>query len=187
MTRVFAAIAAVAVVLFAWTWFLGISLRSGNLRDPQDERTQKLATVHRLSGMATGISMLLVDSIVATWFIGTTRWCREVAERFLLDPATVAAGNAIKRSIFPVSLLHMLGMVGLAALGATTDPAARIQVAAPFGWDWRSIHFAASLLMAAFTAFTFYVQFSKIGEQHEIVQKILHGAIDKRRAAGLEG
>ena len=46
---------------------------------------KKLGSLHKLMGIATAIMVMLVCSIAVTYFIGTSRWCREVVETYDLN------------------------------------------------------------------------------------------------------
>ena len=50
-----------------------------------------MATIHRLTGMAAALGVVFVESVVVTYFIGTSRWCKEVSETYQLDSKRVAA------------------------------------------------------------------------------------------------
>ena len=82
-----------------------------------------MATVHRLTGIAAALGVVFVESVVVTYFIGTSRWCKEVAETYRLDAAPVRESNRLKRRAFAVALVGMLTVVGVIALGAAADPA----------------------------------------------------------------
>ena len=92
------------------------------------------ATVHRLAGVAAGLAVVLVNSIVVTYFIGTSRWVKEVTETYRLDSQFIARSNALKRRTFPWAMLSMLAIVGViawaarpirAAAGPTPTPGSR--------------------------------------------------------------
>ena len=90
MNKIFRVLASFAVVFVLATLMLGFSLRSHDIRDVHDAAGQRWATVHRLSGVAAALAVVLVNSIVVTYFVGTSRWCKEVAETYQLAPSFVA-------------------------------------------------------------------------------------------------
>ncbi|MBW8883863.1 MAG: hypothetical protein JF612_03605, partial [Planctomycetia bacterium] len=51
-------------------------------RDPRSRMT-----LHMLLGAAAALVTLLVNSITVTYFIGTSRWCKEVCEAYGLSAA----------------------------------------------------------------------------------------------------
>ena len=89
MNKIFRVLAAFAVTFVVATLLLGLSLRGYDIRDAQDSAGQRWATVHRLSGVAAALAVVLVNSIVVTYFVGTSRWCKEVAETYQLSPTFI--------------------------------------------------------------------------------------------------
>ena len=122
MELVFTRAALFALTLLAATAALGLWL--GDLHGVTDPAILRWGTVHRLSGVLAALSVVLVNSLTVTYFIGTGRWCREVVDAYGLDQALVARSNRIKRSVFPFALAGMLAVVAIVALGGAADPAA---------------------------------------------------------------
>jgi hypothetical protein len=44
---------------------------------------------HFLTGLMAALAVVLVESVVVTYFIGTSRWCKEVVETYNLNTAAV--------------------------------------------------------------------------------------------------
>ena len=93
MNSIFRVLALFAVVFVLATGCLGFSLRRFDIRDIHDTAGQRWATIHRLSGVAAAISVVLVNSIVVTYFVGTSRWCKEVSETYELRLRLYAAAT----------------------------------------------------------------------------------------------
>jgi len=184
MNRIFPVLAAFGLALMLATFVLGMSL--GDVRDPSDQTTQQWATVHRLSGIASAILILLVNGIVMTYFVGTTRWCKEVATAYSLDPALFAKGRATKQRSFPLSLVNMLIVVGIVALGGAADPAAALQIEPPAGLAWSTVHQLGALLGIAMIALASYFQWLGIVNQVGVIQEMMAKVAEVRRARGLE-
>jgi uncharacterized membrane protein len=85
------------------------------LYDRPSQTTRHWATIHRLTGVAAALGVVFVHSLIVTYFIGTTRWCREVVETYRLDTGLVRASNQLKRRTFPWALAGMLAVVGIIA------------------------------------------------------------------------
>ena len=102
---------------------LSCGLSIGDLYHDPSADTLHLATVHRLTGIAAALGVVFVESVIVTYFIGTSRWCKEVTETYRLDLAAVRESNRLKRRAFAVALIGMLTVVGIIALGAAADPA----------------------------------------------------------------
>ena len=105
-----------AILLMATNCRWGLSL--GDVHQV-DATCRARARVHRLFGVfAAAMAVVLVDSIVVTYFIGTSRWAKEVVETYRLDPELkYAAPRRSKRGTFPWATLSMLTIVGVIALG----------------------------------------------------------------------
>jgi len=61
--------------------------------------------------------VVFVESVpVVTYFIGTSRWCKEVVETYQLDRAPVFEEHPLKRGSFPWRRWRMLCVVTVIAL-----------------------------------------------------------------------
>ena len=65
-------------------------------------------TFHFLLGLLAALVVVLVNSISLTYFIGTSRWCKEVVETYSLDPQLTERSRRIKRKNFPWSFSGIL-------------------------------------------------------------------------------
>ncbi len=63
----------------------------------------------------------MVNSIAVTYFVGTSRWCKEVGLTYQLDPQLIEQGQVNKRRNFPWALLSMTVIIVVAAFGAMAD------------------------------------------------------------------
>ena len=68
-----------ALTLLAATAVLGLWL--GDLHGVTEPAVLRWGTVHRLSGVFAALSVVLVNSLTVTYFIGTGRWCRRRSRR----------------------------------------------------------------------------------------------------------
>lgn len=184
MNRIFPFLAAFALLFMGVNLVLGLSL--GDLRDPTDRLTQQMATVHRLAGAAAALVVVLVNSIAATYFIGTSRWCKEVVEAYSLDPAPARQAAQSKRRAFPFAVMGMLTVVGIAALGAAGDPGATRQLEPIAGVTWAALHLTAALLGMALIAWAYFKQWLCMIEQREAIAAIMRQVRQARLDRGLE-
>lgn len=131
-------------------------------------------TLHFYLGVASSILVILVNSVTVTYFVGTSRWCKEVAETYDLPAELQFRSTLIKRRTFPWAAAGMLAMVGLAALGGLSDPSIPLNQAQP-GRSAAMVqwHYLAAMGILAFSAVTFAVQALKISENYEAIQAIL--------------
>ncbi|HVU86877.1 MAG TPA: hypothetical protein VHD36_06125 [Pirellulales bacterium] len=173
MNKIFRVLAAFAVTFVVATLLLGLSLRGYDIRDVQDSAGQRWATVHRLSGVAAALAVVLVNSIVVTYFVGTSRWCKEVAETYQLPPTFVARSNAIKRRTFPLCVANMLIVVGIVALGGAGDPAGTFRGTPPPGLTWTNVHFMSAVLGICFIAWASFAQYHNIVANHAVITDVM--------------
>jgi hypothetical protein len=181
MTRILLTIATFSILLMLAALMAGFSI--GNLYErPPSEDTLHWATVHRLTGLAAALGVVFVECIVMTYFIGTSRWCKEVVETYQFDPGIVAESNRLKQRTFPWALAGMLAVVGVISLGAASDPPARF--ANPQAWaNW---HLLGALAGVAFIAWTYFVAWNNIVANHAIIERLVAQVQQVRRERGLD-
>jgi hypothetical protein len=180
MTRIFVSLAWFAVVMMVATLVLGLAIE--DLHTDHSPEMLRWATVHRLAGVATALVVVLVHSIVITYFIGTSRWCKEVSEAYGLDPSYVMRGTALKRRTFPWAVMGMLAIVGVISLGAAADPATGL----PHTRDWVTPHLFGALAGIAFVAWAFFVEWSNIHANYRVIADVLAEVRRMRAERGLE-
>jgi hypothetical protein len=180
MTRIFVTLAWLALVMMAVTLILGLSI--DELHTDHSPEMLRWATVHRLAGVATALVVVLVHSIVVTYFIGTSRWCKEVSEAYALDAQFVRRSTALKRRTFPWAVMGMLAVVGVIALGAASDPA----TALPHTEDWVIPHLLGALGGLAFIGWAFFVEWNNIHANHQVIADVLAEVRQIRSERGLE-
>lgn len=207
MNRIFTPLAATTILLLMITLALGLSLDTQAIRDPAQPAARQWFTVHFLTGVGVSLAVVLVNSLVVTYFIGTSRWCREVSEAYHLDAAFVVRSNRLKRRTFPVALVNMLLIVGVLALGGAADPAGAIQAkahlearaaagtsksgphieaVAPGGLTWGQWHLLGALTSVAVIAFGFFIEWQNIAENHQVITEIMAEVKRIRTERGLE-
>lgn len=180
MTRILATLSTLSLSLVLAALAMGLSI--GDLYNAPSHDTLRLATVHRLTGVAAAIGVVLVESIAITYFVGTSRWCKEVTETYRLEMNRVARSNQLKRRAFAVALLGMLAVVGIIALGGAADPATGRQNTQA----WTILHLTAALAGVAFIAWTYFLAWQYVWHQHAIIQEIVADVGNIRREKGLE-
>ena len=128
-----------------------------------------LQTIHFLLGVLASLVTVLVNSVSVTYFIGTTRWCREVGEEYGLDASLYERSRALKRLTYPWALGGVFVMLGIICAGAAADPGANGGTSA----DWVVPHFMAAILGTAAIGWAFWVQVGTVGKNFEVIQEIL--------------
>ena len=82
----------------------------------------RTATTHFLLGLMSALSIMLVGGIVVTYFIGTSRWCKEVVETYSLDESLGPPQHSVETQDLPLGMLSMMTMIGMIATGTASDP-----------------------------------------------------------------
>jgi hypothetical protein len=181
MTRILVTLASFSLILLVVTLAIGLSI--GDLYEwPQPTaETQHWAAVHRLMGLVAALGVVFVESIVVTYFIGTSRWCKEVVETYQLAPTAVRQCNRLKRRTFPWSLAGMLAVVGMIALGAAADPS----TGQPNTKSWTVWHLFASFAGIGLIAATYAIAWINVLENHAITGGLVDEVQQIRQQRGL--
>jgi hypothetical protein len=113
---------------------------------------------------------VLVSSITITYFVGTSRWSKEVCETYGIDPALAEESTRLKRSAFPWALAGIFAVIGIVGLGAAADPS---------GAQWRLAdrfvmwHYAAAMAGIIVIISAFWMQISRIAENYAAIERIM--------------
>jgi hypothetical protein len=139
--------------------------------------------IHVLFGIGAALVTLLVNSITITYFIGTSRWCREVVDAYSLDSELAEQSRQLKRAAWPWALVGVLSILAIVVMGAVSDPAS-----ANFedSERWVLPHRMVALIGVGIIGWSLLMQVGKIGANYEVIEKILAGVGEVRRARGLE-
>lgn len=169
-----------ALVMMGATLILGLAIE--DLHTDHSPEMLRWATVHRLSGVSTALVVVLVHSIVVTYFIGTSRWVKEVSEAYALGNAYIVRANTLKRKTFPWAVMGMLTVVGVGALGAAADPATGL----PNTIHWVTPHLIGAITGLMFIGYTFFVEWNNIHANHVVISDVLTEVQRIRAERGLE-
>ncbi|MCG8451131.1 MAG: hypothetical protein MI725_16305 [Pirellulales bacterium] len=180
MSRIFPTLAATSLGLFLVAVVLGLCI--GDLYDHPDDATLRLRGIHMLTGTAAALAVVFVHSVAVTYFIGTSRWCKEVTETYQLQSAPLRRSTQLKRQTFPWCVLGMLAVVGVGALGAAADPGTgRADTA-----GWAGIHQVAALAGLVFVAWTYFRTWLNIVANQVVIQQIVDRVAQIRQERGLD-
>jgi amino acid transporter len=184
VTRIFNVLGGFSLVFVLLAIATGLVTLSGDIRDPFDTTAQANLRVHRLSGIGAGVAVLLVNSIVVTYFIGTSRWCREVCETYQLDASILRRSAQLKRRAFPASIVGIVTIIGIAASGAAADP---MTGTAPstHGMSWGEMHLAAAVIGMVIVGWSLVAQRASVATNHEIITDVLNEVHRIRTERGL--
>ena len=181
MTRIFVVLAWFAMLSLVTVTVVGLSL--GDLRTDRSPENQHWGTIHRLSGVAAALGVVFVHSIVVTYFIGTSRWCKEVVETYGLDRDLIRTSTLLKRRTFPWALIAMLTVVGIIALGAAADPGA---LGPERSAKWAAPHQLAAFAGIAIIGWSMLVEWGNLHANHALIARVLEEVRRVRIARGLD-
>jgi hypothetical protein len=181
MTRIFPTLASLAFMLMGVALILGFAI--GDLyADPPAQAALAWRGRHMLTGLAAALGVVLVESIAVTYFIGTSRWCKEVTETYRLPPDDLVESTRLKRRTFPWCVLGMLSVVGVSALGAASDPGTgRSNTASMAG-----VHQIAALVGLCVVTWTFYRTWLNIAANQDVIARIVAQVQRIRAERGLD-
>ena len=182
VTRIFPTLALIALTFVVVAAVLGLTVDTSDL---SNEAARDWKRLHLLAGILAAIAVMLVNGIVITYFIGTSRWCREVVEAYELEPELAMRSAALKRRAFPVTLAAMLVVVGMVALGGAADTAQTLPQP-PMEWTWAEVHLLGTLLGTAFFLWVGYQQWTTISANQHVIGAILVRVREIRLAKGLD-
>ncbi len=126
--------------------------------------------LHMFLGVFAALVTLLVNSVAITYFIGTSRWCKEVVDAYRLSPQLEIEGQRIKRQSFAWSLVGIFTIIGIIALGASADPTA---------WNFKNAawyvtpHYLSGLLGTAVIAFAYWRQWERMSANYGLVDRVM--------------
>ena len=126
--------------------------------------------------------VVLVNSISVTYFIGTSRWCKEVVDTYSLDETFSEKSATLKRRCFPWAVAGMCMVLGLFALGGASDPTTGLDATG----KWVQPHFFVALGSLVVWVFSFMRQADYIGQNSTLVDTILEEVRKIRIERGLD-
>lgn len=181
MTRIFPMLASLSLMLMGVAVAIGFAI--GDLyAQPVTQATLDWRGRHMMTGVAAALFVVLVECIAVTYFIGTSRWCKEVTETYRLPPGDLAESNRLKRRTFPWCVLGMLAVVVVGSLGAASDPG----TGRPDTADWTDIHLAAAIGGLCLVAWTYYRAWLNIADNQLVIERIVAQVRRIRDERGLD-
>jgi hypothetical protein len=183
MNRILLTLGSISIVLLLAAQTIGLVIGDLYAKPHPAEDTLYWATVHRLTGVAAALAVVFVESVVVTYFIGTSRWCKEVVETYRLDIADVRASSRLKRRTFPWALTGMLAVIAVASLGAAADPGRTDALNSRAWTDW---HLVGSFAGIAIIAWTYVVAWKNVAANHTIIERLVAEVARIRHERGLD-
>lgn len=180
MTRIFPSLASCSLMVYAGAVILGMLI--GDLYDDPSEATLTWRGRHMLTGTAAALAVVFVESVAVTYFVGTSRWCKEVTEAYSLDPDALRQSATLKRRTFPWCVLGMLTVVGVGALGAASDPGTNL----PHTQQTSTYHLAAAWAGLCLVGWTYYRAWLNIVANQSVIERIVGQVQEIRWDRGLD-
>lgn len=182
MIRIFFTLSVLSVVLLGSALLMGLTMGDLYARPLASRETLQWATMHRLTGISAALAVVFVESVAVTYFVGTSRWCKEVVETYRLSQDSVAASNRLKRRTFFWAVMGMLAAVGIAALGGASDPATlRSNTKA-----WADYHLIGAISGIVFIVWTYFLTWSNIVANQAIITGLVNEVGRVRKERGLD-
>lgn len=169
VTRIFSVLAWFAVLCVAANALVGLSMGDLNVATGRPEAaTIAWARLHRLFGVGAALAVVFVNSVVVTYFVGTSRWVKEVSETYRLEPDLVVRSNRLKRRAFPWCVLAMLTAVGIVALGGAADPGTGLRGTA----QWVTPHLVGAISGLAVIVLAAVVEWNQLHAHHQVIDEV---------------
>src|SRR5581483_4526663 len=106
MDRIISSLASFTLLLMLIALGVGLALHQADVRDTTSETALSWYRTHFMLGVGVGIAVVFVNSLAMTYFIGTSRWCKEVVDTYSLDRGIIQSSNQVKRRAFPYALAN---------------------------------------------------------------------------------
>jgi hypothetical protein len=139
--------------------------------------------MHFLLGVLSCLTAILVNSIAVTYFVGTTKWIREVVETYGLGDTFIERSNQIKRATFPWAIGGMLAIIAIAASGGMADPGGWMRGQSAL---YVTPHFILAMLGTVVIGWSFYVQVNNIAANSQVIADVMDQVRAARQERGLE-
>lgn len=187
MIRIFFTLSVLSIVLLGCALLMGLTMGDLYARPLASRETLQWATFHRLTGISAALAVVFVESVAVTYFVGTSRWCKEVVETYGFARDPIAASNRLKRKTFFWAVLGMLAAVGIAALGGASDPGTLRPHATPETYKaWADYHLIGAISGIVFIVWTYLLAWSNIVANQAIIAGLVEEVGVVRRQRGLD-
>jgi hypothetical protein len=139
-------------------------------------------TRHMLLGILAALMTLLACSVSITYFVGTSRWFKEVVDTYKLDRNYVISSQQIKRRSFRWSVLGTLAILAVVGLGAAAEPT---WANARHSEDYVMPHYLAALVAIALLVASFAAQYLSLAANGKLIETVMSDVRRIRKERGL--
>lgn len=139
-------------------------------------------TQHMLLGILAALMTLLACSVSITYFVGTSRWFKEVVDTYKLDRNFVTESQQIKRRSFRWSVLGALSILAVVGLGAAAEPT---WANAQHSQGYVMPHYLAALAAIALLIASFAAQYLSLDANGKLIETVMGEVRRIRQERGL--
>ncbi|PHR97940.1 MAG: hypothetical protein COA78_26835 [Blastopirellula sp.] len=128
------------------------------------------AGVHMVLGTLAAICTVLASCVCLTYFVGTSRWCKEVTEAYHFETALAERSANMKRLAFQLAVATMTTMMLLVAIGSL------VSSTGDYFRAWSPVmvtpHMIFGFAATALVAFIFLKQMQLVTENYQIIRQL---------------
>ena len=133
------------------------------------EPVMRRGSIQFLIVIAAALVVLLINCISITYFIGTSRWCKEVVDAYAMDTKFASRVLQLKRRSFPWSFASILTMLVIASLAGASNIGVSLHSAAQFAMPYMVFSWLGTLLIA----WSFIKQRQFIGQNFALIGEVV--------------
>jgi hypothetical protein len=138
-------------------------------------------SMHLLVAVAASLIVLMLHSIVLTYFMGTGRWLEETTKAYALEDQFRAGSIRLKYRVIPGMVACMALVIVTGAVGAQNDPG----IADQSSWT-STLHFLLALGTVGLNLAMSVVEYFAIRENGRLVAAVVGEVRRIRRERGLD-
>jgi hypothetical protein len=143
---------------------------------------QPLMTRHMLLGILAALMTLLACSVSITYFVGTSRWFKEVVDTYKLDHSYVSLSQQPKRQSFRWSVIGAISILIVVGLGAASEPT---WANAQHSQGYVLPHYFAALGAIVLLMISFTAQYISLAANATLIESVMSDVRRIRQKRGL--
>lgn len=137
---------------------------------------------HMLLGILAALMTLLACSVSITYFVGTSRWFKEVVDTYKLEQHYVDISQQTKRRAFRWSVLGSVAILVVVGLGAAAEPT---WANARHSQEYVLLHYVAALAAIGLLLVSFVAQYVSLASNATLIESVMNDVRRIRQARGL--